>query len=97
MTSVSGQRSSASWSALHSSVIQASHNSSALSVRPSSSALPSTLPSVGSGSGLPPPRGEEAKSLHRILLGTNFFVGTTVGALVILVIIVILFVVHRRR
>ena len=54
-------------------------------------------PTLSSVSSSIPPREEEARSSHKLFLGTNFLIGTAVGAVVLLGLIISLVVLYRRR
>lgn len=83
------------WSAtVYSSAILVSKVTASLSIVLSTSTKSPTLPSVGSSI---PPRGDEARTSRKLFLGTNFLIGTAVGGLVLLGIIISMFVLYRRR
>ena len=83
------------WSAtVYSSATPDSKTTASSSVVLSTTVHFSTLPSVGSSV---PPYGVEASSSRKLFLGTNFLVGTAVGGLVLLGIIISMFVLYRRR
>ena len=97
MSSVSGQRSSVSTlqgPTVYSSAIRASKTTESTTGILSTSVPSPSLPGVGSSI---PPRGEEAKSLHKLFLGTNFLIGTAVGGVVLLGILFSMLVLYRRR
>ncbi|KAL9956919.1 hypothetical protein ACROYT_G038479 [Oculina patagonica] len=83
------------WTAtVYSSAIQVSKVTASLSVVLSASTKSPTLSSVGSSI---PPRGNEARSSRKLFHGTNFLIGTAVGGLVLLGVIISMFVLYRRR
>ena len=78
---------------LWSATIQVSKSTTSPSVALSTSMVSPTLPLVNSSI---LPRGVEARSSHKLFLGTNFLVGTAVGGIVLLGIIISIFVLYKR-